>query len=38
MKGMTPPQITPFAILYALHDALVRPMTGERMGNSLGAA
>jgi peptide/nickel transport system substrate-binding protein len=31
----TPPQITPFAILYALHDALVRPSPGERMGNSL---
>ncbi|MBI3325576.1 MAG: ABC transporter substrate-binding protein [Nitrospinae bacterium] len=30
-----PPQITPFGILYALHDALVRPMPGERMGNSL---
>jgi peptide/nickel transport system substrate-binding protein len=31
----TPAQITPFSILYALHDALVRPMPGERMGNSL---
>jgi peptide/nickel transport system substrate-binding protein len=31
----TPPQITPFGILYALHDALVRPLSGERMGNSL---
>jgi peptide/nickel transport system substrate-binding protein len=30
-----PAQITPFGILYALHDALVRPMPGERMGNSL---
>jgi len=30
-----PCQITPFAILYALHDALVRPSPGERMGNSL---
>jgi peptide/nickel transport system substrate-binding protein len=33
-----PPQITPFGILYALHDALVRPMPGERMGNSLAEA
>jgi peptide/nickel transport system substrate-binding protein len=31
----TPAQITPFALLFALHDALVRPMPGERMGNSL---
>jgi peptide/nickel transport system substrate-binding protein len=31
----TPPQITPFGLLYALHDALVRPMAGEKMGNSL---
>src|SRR5919108_756289 len=31
----TPAQVTPFGILYALHDALVRPMPGERMGNSL---
>ncbi len=30
-----PPQITPFGILYALHDALVRPMPGQKMGNSL---
>jgi peptide/nickel transport system substrate-binding protein len=34
----TPAQITPFAILYALHDALVRPSPGERMGNSLAAS
>src|ERR687883_384860 len=27
--------ITPFGILYTLHDALVRPMPGQRMGNSL---
>jgi peptide/nickel transport system substrate-binding protein len=33
-----PAQITPFGILYALHDALVRPMPGERMGNSLADA
>jgi peptide/nickel transport system substrate-binding protein len=31
----TPPQITPFGLLYALHDALVRPRPGEKMGNSL---
>jgi peptide/nickel transport system substrate-binding protein len=31
----TPAQITPFAMLYALHDALVRPMPGDRMGKSL---
>src|SRR5215831_13857297 len=31
-----PPQITPFGILYAIHDALVRPLPGQRMGNSLG--
>src|SRR6266498_6103276 len=30
-----PAQITPFGMLYALHDALVRPLPGERMGNSL---
>ena len=30
-----PPQITPFGILYALHDALVRPLPGQRMGASL---
>jgi peptide/nickel transport system substrate-binding protein len=30
-----PPQITPFGMLYALHDALVRPLPGEKMGNSL---
>ena len=31
----TPAQITPFGILYALHDALVRPLPGERMGPAL---
>jgi peptide/nickel transport system substrate-binding protein len=31
----TPPQITPFGLLYALHDALARPLPGEKMGNSL---
>jgi len=30
-----PPQITPFGILFALHDALVRPYPGQKMGNSL---
>src|SRR5215472_3210363 len=30
-----PPQITPFGIMHALHDALVRPMPGQKMGNSL---
>jgi peptide/nickel transport system substrate-binding protein len=30
-----PAQVTPYGLYYALHDALVRPMPGERMGNSL---
>src|SRR5512138_1465625 len=30
-----PPQITPFGILFAIHDALVRPLPGQRMGNSM---
>jgi len=30
-----PPQITPFGMLYAIHDALVRPLPGQKMGNSL---
>src|SRR5438477_7385882 len=31
-----PPQITPFGILYALHDALVRPLPGgQKMSPSL---
>src|SRR6059058_6584867 len=30
-----PPQITPFGILYAIHDALVRPLPGQKVGNSL---
>src|SRR5262249_10579396 len=34
----TPAQITPFAFLYALHDGLVRPLPGERMGNSLAVS
>src|SRR6516162_10445365 len=34
----TPAQITPFAFLYALHDGLVRPLPGERLGHSLAAS
>src|SRR5262245_9147029 len=30
-----PPQITPFGILYAIHDALVRPLPGNKMAPSL---
>jgi peptide/nickel transport system substrate-binding protein len=30
-----PPQITPFGLLYAIHDALLRPLAGQKMGNSL---
>ncbi|HEY7362983.1 MAG TPA: ABC transporter substrate-binding protein [Methylomirabilota bacterium] len=30
-----PPQITPFGMMYAIHDALVRPLPGQKMGNSL---
>jgi peptide/nickel transport system substrate-binding protein len=30
-----PPQITPFGMLYAIHDALVRPYPGHKMGASL---
>jgi peptide/nickel transport system substrate-binding protein len=30
-----PPQITPFGLLYAMHDALVRPLPGQKMGASL---
>src|SRR5215472_6924222 len=30
-----PPQITPFGMLYAIHDALVRGYPGEKMGPSL---
>src|SRR5438093_1119896 len=30
-----PPQITPFGILHALHDGLVKPLPGQKMGNSL---
>jgi peptide/nickel transport system substrate-binding protein len=30
-----PPQITPFGMLYAIHDAMVRPLPGSKMGPSL---
>jgi peptide/nickel transport system substrate-binding protein len=30
-----PAQITPFGMLYAIHDALVRPYPGHKMGPSL---
>jgi peptide/nickel transport system substrate-binding protein len=30
-----PPQITPFGMLYAIHDALVRPYPGQKMGPRL---
>jgi peptide/nickel transport system substrate-binding protein len=30
-----PAQITPFGMLYAIHDALVRPYPGQKMGSSL---
>jgi peptide/nickel transport system substrate-binding protein len=30
-----PPQITPFGMLYAIHDALVRAYPGQKMGPSL---
>lgn len=34
----TPAQITPFGILYALHDAVVRPLPGSRMALALAAS
>jgi len=30
-----PPQITPFGILYAIHDAVVRPLPGKKIAPSL---
>src|SRR5436309_5691003 len=33
-----PAQITPFGILYALHDALVRPLPGQKTCPSLAAS
>jgi hypothetical protein len=32
----TPPQITPFGFLYALHDALVRPLRRGSHGQQPG--
>ena len=34
-RRRAPPQITPFGMLYAIHDALVRPYAGQKMGPSL---
>jgi peptide/nickel transport system substrate-binding protein len=33
-----PAQITPFGILYALHDAVMRPLSGQRMAPALAAS
>jgi peptide/nickel transport system substrate-binding protein len=33
-----PAQITPFGILYALHDGVVRPLPGERMAPALATS
>ena len=33
-----PPQITAFGMLYAIHDALLRPLPGQRIGRSLAEA
>jgi peptide/nickel transport system substrate-binding protein len=33
--SLAPPQITPFGMLYALHDALVRALPGQKMGPAL---
>src|SRR5215813_12002355 len=33
--SLAPPQITPFGMLYALHDALVRALPGRKMGPAL---
>src|SRR5438445_8303230 len=33
-----PPQITPFGMLFALHDAMVRPLPGQKMGLGLAEA
>jgi peptide/nickel transport system substrate-binding protein len=30
-----PPQVSPFELYYALHDAMVRPLPGEKMGHRL---
>src|SRR5262245_60657855 len=34
----TPAQITPFGILYALHEAVVRPLPGERIAPALASS
>src|SRR5712691_7087106 len=36
--SLAPPQITPFGMLYALHDALVRAYPGQKMGPALAQA
>jgi peptide/nickel transport system substrate-binding protein len=33
-----PPQVGTFELYYALHDALVRPLPGEKLGHSLAAS
>ena len=33
-----PPQITPFGVLYAIHDAMLRPLPGQKMAPSLAEA
>jgi peptide/nickel transport system substrate-binding protein len=33
--SLAPPQITPFGVLYALHDAMVRAYPGTKMGPAL---
>jgi peptide/nickel transport system substrate-binding protein len=30
-----PPQITPFGVMYAIHDAMLRPLPGQKMAPSL---
>ncbi|HSE95663.1 MAG TPA: ABC transporter substrate-binding protein, partial [Methylomirabilota bacterium] len=30
-----PPQITPFGVMYAIHDAVLRPLPGQKMAPSL---
>src|SRR2546429_7473123 len=36
--SLAPPQITPFGMLYAVHDALVRAYPGHKMGPALAEA
>src|SRR5262245_4416156 len=33
--GRGPPQVSSFELFYALHDAMVRPLPGAKMGHSL---